>query len=263
MDDDPLRRLGSARLEIRRQLAELDDQLMSAAAETFGVRLDAIADTRDASLGGPPVRASDPADPRGAGAPGEAASSLVEAVQALRARLAVGLDEIAARVHDLGHAPAPPEDEPAGAGPPWESVVFGEELADERAIESDRAALLDDLRRGDPAAGCLVGQLLVFHSAAPAQKPQLLKELGEAYYRWQPMERGPERPLELALSAWLEKACEAAGTRRKILLARIGSRFNATYHRSIDRGGEIVEVLGWIVLREDGSVYQKASVGVR
>ena len=234
MDDEPLRRLGSARLEIQRQLAELDDKLMTAAAETFGVRLDAIerrleaiAHAQAASQGGPvdaslvlPEPACDPTDHPDTGAPTE-------------------------------------------AGPPWESIVFGEELANEQAIESDRAALLDDLRRGDPAAGCLVGQLLVFHSAALAQKPQLLKELGEAYYRWQPMERGPERPLELALSAWLEKACEAAGTRRKILLVRIGSRFNTTYHRAIDRGGEIIEVLGWVVLREDGSVYQKALVGVR
>lgn len=154
-------------------------------------------------------------------------------------------------------------DASADAGPPWPVIVFGEELAADEGLTLDREALLSSLHSGEPTAVGLVGQLLVFHAAPDLLKPQLLKDIGEAYYRWRPKTTVRDDPLEVALAAWLERACDTAGTRRKIDLVRPGMRFNVAYHKATDKGVEITQVSGWVILREDGSVYQKASVGVR
>ena len=45
----------------------------------------------------------------------------------------------------------------------------------------------------------LAGQLLVFQSAPAERLPQLLKDLGEAFYRWQPKATPGTNPLEEAL----------------------------------------------------------------
>jgi hypothetical protein len=149
------------------------------------------------------------------------------------------------------------------SGDNWHGVIFGETLAGQDELREEREAVIDALHDRDPAACSLAGQLLVFHAATGAQKPQLLKDLGEAFYRWQPNSSQRRNLLERALVAWLESECEQAGIRRKIQIVDPGSRFNATYHRAGERGVEIVQVLGWVILREDGTVYQKALVEVR
>ena len=48
-----------------------------------------------------------------------------------------------------------------------------------------------------------------------------------------------------------------------IELVHPGERFDSTRHNASKRGVEITQVLGWIVLRDNGKVYTKASVAVR
>ncbi len=69
--------------------------------------------------------------------------------------------------------------------------------------------------------------------------------------------------MEQALVAWLKRACEAAGIPNTIELVHPGERFDSARHTAATRGVEITEVRGWIVLRDNGKVYTKASVAVR
>ena len=80
---------------------------------------------------------------------------------------------------------SPPRGRPAtGSGrssardwPPMPNLAF------------QRQQLLTGVLDGDAGACSLAGQLLVFQSAPAERLPQLLKDIGEAYYRWQPKTR--------------------------------------------------------------------------
>ena len=91
----------------------------------------------------------------------------------------------------------------------------------------------------------------------------LLKEIGEAFYRWQPKAQPGANRMEDALVAWLQRACEDAGIGNSIELVDPGERFDSSRHSADGRGVEIIEVRGWIVLRDNGKVYTKATVAVR
>jgi hypothetical protein len=65
------------------------------------------------------------------------------------------------------------------------------------------------------------------------------------------------------LIAHLTECCEAAGVSNTIELVRPGDRYDHTRHNSKQRGVEIDGVFGWIVLRDNGKVYTKASVAVK
>jgi hypothetical protein len=109
----------------------------------------------------------------------------------------------------------------------------------------------------------LAGQLLIFQSSPAERLPQLLKDLGEAYYRWQPKTQPGANPMEESLAAWLQKTCEAAGIYNAIELVHPGERYDAARHHATTRGVEITEVHGWVVLRDNGKVYTKATVTVK
>ncbi len=162
-------------------------------------------------------------------------------------------------------APAEEAEEEAGLGgsAQWEELLLGPDLAANPALAFQRRQLLDGLQEAEPGACSLAGQLLVFRSASPERLPQLLKDIGEAYYRWQPKTTSAANPFEDAVVASLEKTCDAAGIQNKIELVHPGERFDAGRHAAGSRGVEITEVNGWIVLRDNGRVYTKASVTVR
>ena len=63
--------------------------------------------------------------------------------------------------------------------------------------------------------------------------------------------------------AWLVRACEQAGMANTIELVSLGERFDSLRHNAQRPGVEITQVLGWIVLRDNGKVYTKASVAVK
>ena len=154
--------------------------------------------------------------------------------------------------------PSPVRDPSAEA---WSKAIWGEKLTQAGGF----AACLEELNRrfleGDAGAATLAGQLLIFRHASPEAKPQILKDVGEAYYRTQPDDRDPDRPFEHALITWLQQDCDQAGLPNTIEIVHPGERFDKSRHSSTTKGGaEVAEVFGWVVLTENGRVYTRASV---
>lgn len=145
----------------------------------------------------------------------------------------------------------------------WEQAILGPRLMSNRSLASEGRRLLEGVLGGDGGAATLAGLLLVFRSAATERLAQLLKDIGEAYYRWQPKTRDQNHPFEEALAASLQEACEAAGLFNTIELVHPGQRFDMSRHHAASPGVEITAVGGWIVLRDNGKVYTKAAVTVR
>ena len=144
-----------------------------------------------------------------------------------------------------------------------ERAFLGPELAANGAIASERQQLVDGLLRGEPEAKYFAGLWLMFQSAATEKKALLLKDLGEAFYRWTAtLPNGPEA-LEAVFVPQVQAVCEQAGLQNTLELVRVGQRFDNTRHTSLSRGVEVVQVKGWVVLRSNGSVYAKALVDVR
>ena len=159
----------------------------------------------------------------------------------------------------------PPVEAPTGPDlSDWRRALFGDVLAGDRQLAPSLDALANEILAGSDTASTLAGQLLVFRHAPPERKPQLLKDLGEAYYRCFPKTDDVEDALESALAHWLQRACEQAGYQNSIELVPPGSRFDATRHTTTDRGGvEVSQPLGWVVLKDRDKVYTKALVAVR
>ncbi len=156
----------------------------------------------------------------------------------------------------------PTDAAPAAADEEWSAILLGPELAGEDDLAADRERLVDDVRSGDSAACGLVGQLLVFRSAASERLPVLLKDLGEAWYRWRP-EASVDDAFQDGLIRMLQQTCAAAGLSNRIELVHLGDRYDSARHNTRDRGVEVSGVYGWVVLRENGSVYTKANVAVK
>jgi len=192
---------------------------------------------------------------------GASGATILEAVQRLQSQLEGGLQ----RIVDLLAPAEEPEENAAGAAgnAHWEWAVLGPDLAQRPNLASQRQQLLSGVLEGDPGACALAGQLLVFQSAPAERLPQLLKDLGEAFYRWHPKTAPLANPMEEALVEWLRRSCEAAGIYNTIALVHQGERFDSTRHTAASRGVEITDVHGWIVLRDNGKVYTKAAVAVQ
>jgi hypothetical protein len=156
----------------------------------------------------------------------------------------------------------PPSEDVAGLSA-WEQTILGPDLAATPALAAERQALIEGLLRGEPEACALAGQLLVFQSAPAERLPQLLKEIGEAYYQWQPKTRPGTAPMEEALAGWLQHRCEQAGLANTIELVHPGQRFDVSRHHATSRGVEITAVHGWTILRDNGKVYMKATVSAK
>ena len=116
---------------------------------------------------------------------------------------------------------------------------MGGELANNPGLNLDRNQLLNGVLSGDPGASGLVGSLLLFRAAAADKMPPLLKDIGEAFYRWQPRTSGRASELEKALVEWLMRACDQAGMANTIELVSPGERFDsaAAQRLAAGRGG--------------------------
>ena len=76
----------------------------------------------------------------------------------------------------------------AGAGGGnWSQIIFGDQLGSVPALSHFSGRLLSEVYGGDIDALGLVGQLIGFRSANAERKPKILKDLGEAFYRWKPV----------------------------------------------------------------------------
>ena len=144
-----------------------------------------------------------------------------------------------------------------------EQVLFGPELAANQSLFSDRQTLLQGLLNGSHDALTLLGQLMIFRGATPDRMAGLLKDVGEAYYRWRPEFADGADPFRDELTGWLQRKCEEGGVPNSIELVRPGDRFDSKRHHAKDRGVEVAEVRGWVVLRDNGKVYTKASVTLK
>ncbi len=182
-------------------------------------------------------------------------TALYQTMEQLRSHLDGGVQSLAELL-----VPQSQEQETSALSGDWSNAILGPALA---AHADASRRLLEGVLAEDSAAQGLAGQLLVFRSAAPERLPQLLKDVGEAYYRWRP-EHVPGKDLfEEVLVNYLQRTCESAGIYNSIELVHPGQRFDAARHNAASRGVEIVQVLGWIVLRDNGKVYTKATVEVR
>ncbi|MEK6237799.1 MAG: hypothetical protein N2C14_24070, partial [Planctomycetales bacterium] len=63
-----------------------------------------------------------------------------------------------------------------------------------------------------------------------------------------------------AMIDWALTFCREGGAKHVIELVQPGDRYDSKRHTAKDRGVEVVEVLGWVVLRDNGKVYTKANV---
>jgi hypothetical protein len=142
-------------------------------------------------------------------------------------------------------------------------IIFGQDLAPGEMLADCRHELLNGLLETEATATTLAGQILIFRAAPTEKLPQLLKDVGEAYYRWKPAGHDDNDPMRDALIFWLHSRCEAGGMGNKIVLIRMSDRYDSKRHNAKERGVEVIGVHGWIVLRDNGKVYTKGNVSVR
>ena len=142
-------------------------------------------------------------------------------------------------------------------------MFLGEELCGVAALASTREQFVRDVMDGVDAARTFAAQMMLVQSATVDQMPELLKHVGEAYYRWRPRTSPVEDTFEKALANWLTRRAESVGLRNTIQLVRPGERFESSRHLAEGRGVEIVAVHGWVVLRDGNKVYTRANVSVR
>jgi len=143
-----------------------------------------------------------------------------------------------------------------------EHIIFGEELASHDHLAGDRREVVNGLLAGDETAMALAGQMLIFRAADAETMPKLLIGLGEAYYAWRPQTVTMQDEFRNAIIQWLTRECEIIDSNHRIELVQIGDRFENRRHNSKVRGVEVTDVHGWVVVRENGSVYTKALVTV-
>jgi hypothetical protein len=148
------------------------------------------------------------------------------------------------------------------AGGELEFLVFGHDFPQHPALVGERQTLAAAVRQGSEDAITLVGQMLIFRAATMDRMAQQLKDVGEAWYRWRPDQPGAPQPMRDAVIAWLHHRLERAGLANRIELVRAGDRYDSKRHNAKDRGVEVTAVYGWVVLRDNGSVYTKANVAV-
>jgi hypothetical protein len=106
----------------------------------------------------------------------------------------------------------------------------------------------------------MLGHLLTFRSATAERKPKLLKDVGKAFYLWKPT---GEATLRDCLIAWIHALLDEAGIANRIEVVQAGDRYDMQRHNSRERGVEVGDVYGWVVLRENGKVYSKANVSAK
>lgn len=189
-----------------------------------------------------------------------AVEGLNEHLAGLREEMRSSFRDLQQRVFTL-HGPAPME---YGSGLPqaWKQALLGS-LAEEPGLGAECDDLLRDLENGNTHARCLLGQILLFSASPRERLPQLLRDLGEAYYAWRPKTHPDNGSSDQALAHWLQQKCREAGIRNTISLVQPGDRFDPSRHEADSPGAEVTEVRGWVVLRDNGGVYAKARVALR
>lgn len=166
------------------------------------------------------------------------------------------------RIEEIVNAEPVENDAHAVSANNIEQIMLGEELCRDERLTDDRGKLVEDVCSGDPSARALTGQIMLVSSASADRLAPLIKEVGEALYRWCPKTSSGEERLERGLADWLNRVSALNGLRAAIELVSPGDRFDTRRHIADGRGARITDVNGWVVLRENGDVYTKAKVRV-
>jgi len=250
---------------IRRESQPAEESAPAALEATLAALAEKL-DRLDARLASPADSGRERGEPSGPAsgeilaAIGQQGTVVRDLLSEIEGRLEKDFEKLLKRI---GPAEERPQESPPQKTAAWENAILGPDLAADSRLAFKRQELIDGMLAGDAGARWLAGQLLTFQSAPAERLPQLLKEIGEAYYRWQPKTAPGTNPFEDALVRWLQKRCEAAGISNTIELVHPGERFDASRHNASSRGVEITAAHGWIVLRDNGKVYTKAAVAVK
>lgn len=138
--------------------------------------------------------------------------------------------------------------------------LLGPEFSRQPVLAAEFSQLLEAVSRGEPAAGALVGYLLLFQNASAAEKPRLLRPLGEAFYRWHPKQEQTSN-LEEAVVTWVNRECQSCGVPTRVELVSLPCRFDIERHQAQGRPGrDVTEVFGWVV-RTGDRIFDRAMVG--
>ena len=138
--------------------------------------------------------------------------------------------------------------------------MFGGNLHAGPSISHLSGPLLADVYAGDQQAIALAGQLMTFRTGTAEQKARLLKDVGEAFYAWKP--HGDD-PLLKPLIDWVHAELDEVQLGNRIMVVQVGDRYDMQRHHAKQPGIEVAEVYGWVVLRDNGKVFSKASVAVK
>lgn len=246
---------------------------LDALAEHLGTAPDAAGQRRDVPANKTPAAAVDPrpadeppaAPPQAAplAMPLAANAATVQPAAVERPPQAVPTAPVATAVPVA--QPSPPARSGAipvsgGGGGNWSQIIFGDQLKANPGLSAFSGALLSQVQASEAEALGLLGYLLAFRAADQERKPKLLKELGEAFYLWQP--EGNSRLLD-PLIQWAHALLDQAGISNRIEVVQVGDRYDMQRHNARERGAEVCGVAGWVVLRDNGKVYTKANVSVR
>ena len=145
------------------------------------------------------------------------------------------------------------------------AALFGRELIDDSRSQTTLVELTQRLTIDDPRAVGFVGQLMSWRSASRERIPKMLGELGDAYYACFPRTSERVAPLEQALVEILARKCLECEVPNSIELVQFGERFDPSRHRmrAGERGAEVSEIYGWVVVGPDGQILNRAHVGVK
>lgn len=188
----------------------------------------------------------------------ERLGAIEQSVQALRAAPASPQpDERPFEIDLEPEAAVPPA---AGADSQLAGVVLGE-LASDPTMSAVSDKLLQQVLAGESAACQLSAFLLLFQRGATKDCHQWLKPIGEAWYHWAGQEQQAARG---ALIDWLNAECSRRNVPVSVNEVEEGVRFDSSRHLPAEQPGrDVCEVRGWLVLREDKSIYAKALVDSR
>jgi hypothetical protein len=244
--------------ELLERIEELERHLINDQRQRLANVLDQVRDSLG-ELAGPLQRGLDGQRQELAVALHQLACSLESRLEAV-AQAVQRLEEWAQQESQRAEEPPPP---PADRAGDWERLLLADGLWDEPGLGGLRGEFLDAALSGQRDALVLAAQLFLVQAVPLERLPQVLKETGEAYYRWRPKTAGTEDPLERPLVAWVKRRCDAAGLRNTVEVVHPGDRFDAIRHNAAERGATVSAVNGWVVLRDNGKVYTKANVSVR
>jgi hypothetical protein len=143
-------------------------------------------------------------------------------------------------------------------------LLVGEEMLSSEEETAHWQALAEEVYAEDRTATTLGGQMLLVRAAPRERMPQLLKDLGEAFYQWFNKRPDDSELLHDSMIQWINNKCEQANIPNTVEAVHVGDRFDHIRHNSDESGNEVVEVLGWVVTRKGAErPYAKAKVSVR